>query len=65
LPDDWVYETFGSAAPASVYDRFFLIISLTMLGRFAEAAEHAVEAIRLAGPTQHAFTVVLGSLGSR
>jgi tetratricopeptide (TPR) repeat protein len=57
LPDEWIYETFGSAAPASVYDRCFLIISLTELGRFAEAAEHAAEAIRLAGPTQQAFTV--------
>jgi class 3 adenylate cyclase/tetratricopeptide (TPR) repeat protein len=57
LPDEWLYETFGSAAPASVYDRCFLMISLSELGRFAEAAEHATEAIRLAGPTQHAFTV--------
>src|SRR5262249_49812021 len=59
LPGDWAYETFGSAAPASIYDRYFLTISLAELGRFAEAAEHAAEAIRLAGPTQHAFTVGL------
>src|SRR5262249_54995558 len=26
LPDEWLHETFGSAAPASVYDRCFLII---------------------------------------
>ena len=32
-------------------------MSLAELGRFAEAAEHEAEAIRLAEPTQHAFTV--------
>ena len=35
----------------------WLIMSLAELGRFAEAAEHEAEAIRLAEPTQHAFTV--------
>jgi class 3 adenylate cyclase/tetratricopeptide (TPR) repeat protein len=58
LPDDWAYETFGSAGPASVSDRCFLSLSLAELGRFGEAAEHAAEATRLASPTQHAFTVV-------
>ena len=57
LPADWVHESFGGAAPPSVMDRASLIISLAHLGRFAEAAEHAAEAIRLAEPTQHAFTV--------
>jgi tetratricopeptide (TPR) repeat protein len=57
LPADWVYEYFGSVAPASVFDRTFLFMSLAELGRFAEAAEHEAEAIRLAEPTQHAFTV--------
>ena len=57
LPADWVYEYFGNVAPASVYDRCFLVRSLAELGRFAEAAEYAAEAIRLAEPTHHAFTV--------
>ena len=57
LPADWVYEYFGTAAPASVYDRYWLVMSLAQLGRFAEAAEYEAEAIRLAEPTQHAFTV--------
>ena len=57
LPADWVYEYSGNAAPASVYDRRWLIESLAELGRFAEAAEHEAEAIRLAEPTQHAFTI--------
>ena len=59
LPADWVYEYFGAAVPASVYDRCWLVMSLAQLGRFAEAAEYEAEAIRLAEPTQHAFTVGL------
>ena len=54
---DEVYELFGIGAPPSVYDRCWLIMSLAEIGRFAEAAEPAAEAIRLAplaqlaGPT--------------
>jgi tetratricopeptide (TPR) repeat protein len=59
LPADWVYESFGSTAPASVYDRSWLALSLAELGRFAEASEHAAEAIRLSDPTQHGFTISL------
>jgi tetratricopeptide (TPR) repeat protein len=57
LPADWVSEYFGMAVPASVLDRSYLAMSLAHLGRFAEAAEHEAEAIRLAEPTQHAHTV--------
>jgi len=57
LPADWVYEYFGLTAPASVYDRYFLVMSLAQLGRFAEAGEYEAEAIRLAEQTHHAFTV--------
>ncbi len=59
LPSDWVYEFFGSNQPASVNDRFRLLVSLAHLGRFAEAAEHEAEAIRLAETTHHAYTVGL------
>jgi len=59
LPADRVYEYFGIAAPPSVFDRCWLILSLAELGRFAEAPEHEAEAIRLAEPTQHAYTVGL------
>ena len=59
LPADWVYEYFGNEAPASVYDRRWLVVSLAELGRFAEAAEYEAEAIRLAGPTHQAFTIGL------
>jgi tetratricopeptide (TPR) repeat protein len=34
-------------------------MSLSELGRFAEAAEHEAEAIRLAEPTKHAFTICI------
>jgi class 3 adenylate cyclase/tetratricopeptide (TPR) repeat protein len=57
LPVDWVYEHFGNAAPASVYDRNWLVQSLAQLGRFNAAAEHEAEAIRLAEPTHHAITI--------
>jgi tetratricopeptide (TPR) repeat protein len=59
LPADWGYEYFGGAAPASVDDRSYLVRSLAELGRFAEAAAYEAEAIRLAEPTHHAFTVGL------
>jgi tetratricopeptide (TPR) repeat protein len=57
LPADWVPEPFGSNVPSSVFDRHWLVLSLAQLGRVAEAAAYEAEAIRLAEPTQHAFTV--------
>jgi class 3 adenylate cyclase len=59
LPATWVSENFGATVPPSVYDRTWLVLSLAQLGRFAEAAEPAAEAIRLAVPTLHANTVGL------
>jgi tetratricopeptide (TPR) repeat protein len=57
LPADWVYEYFGLPAPPSVYDRVWLVMSLAELGKFAEAAEHEAQMIRLAESTQHAYTI--------
>src|SRR6516162_1864807 len=57
LPAGWVHEYFGMAVPASVFGRAWLIMSLAELGRFAEAAKYEAEAIRLAEPTEHAFTI--------
>jgi DNA-binding NtrC family response regulator/class 3 adenylate cyclase/tetratricopeptide (TPR) repeat protein len=57
LPDEWVYEYFASSAPPSVYDRCWLTMSLAQLGRFAEAGEYEAEALRLAEPTRHAYTI--------
>jgi tetratricopeptide (TPR) repeat protein len=51
LSTDRTYE-YLDALP-SVDDRFWLILSLAELGRFAEAADYDAEGIRLAGPTQH------------
>jgi tetratricopeptide (TPR) repeat protein len=59
LPADWAYEYFGMIAPASVYARSWLVISLAELGRFGEAAEYGAEALRLAEPAQHAYTIGL------
>ena len=59
LPADWAYEYFGMIAPASVYARSWLVISLAELGRFGEAAAYGAEALRLAEPTQHAYTIGL------
>ena len=60
LPAEWVHEYFGNSAPASVYDRVWLVQSLAQLGRFTEAAAHEAELIRLAEATHHAFTIGLG-----
>jgi tetratricopeptide (TPR) repeat protein len=57
LPSDQLDDRFGMAAPPAVYDRGWLMMSLGQLGRFAEAAEPEAEAIRLVGPSQHAFTL--------
>jgi DNA-binding NtrC family response regulator/tetratricopeptide (TPR) repeat protein len=58
LPADWVHEPFGySPIPIAVYCRLWIVQSLAELGRFAEAAPYEAELLRLAGPTQHAFTV--------
>jgi tetratricopeptide (TPR) repeat protein len=58
LPADWVHEPFGySPIPISVYCRLWVVHSLAELGRFAEAAPYEAELLRLAEPTQHAFTV--------
>jgi class 3 adenylate cyclase/tetratricopeptide (TPR) repeat protein len=57
LPADSVYEAFGAALPISIYDRCRLIQSLAWLGRFAEAARHEAEALRLAEATHRAYTV--------
>src|SRR5262245_44556854 len=64
LPAEWIYESFGASAPAAVADRCWLVLSLVQLGRFAEAAEHAAESVRLAEPTQHATTVGLAHRAS-
>jgi tetratricopeptide (TPR) repeat protein len=61
LPAEWVYEYFGLPAPASVYGRHWLVMSLARLGRFAEASEYEAETIRLAEPTQHAFTLAFAN----
>jgi class 3 adenylate cyclase/tetratricopeptide (TPR) repeat protein len=57
LPPDWVHEYFGMTVPASVVDRAWLSMSLVELGRFDEAAKYGTEAIQLAEPIQHAFTI--------
>jgi len=62
LPADRVDEYFGLTAPPAVYDRYWLVMSLAQLGRFAEAADHKAEALRLAEPTHHAYTVAQAHL---
>ena len=58
LPADWASEPFGnSPVPMSVFIRQWIVLSLADLGRFGEAAPHEAELLRLAGPTQHPFTV--------
>jgi class 3 adenylate cyclase/tetratricopeptide (TPR) repeat protein len=57
LPPELAYEHLGLATPASIYDRVYLALGLTRLGRFTDASETAAEAIRLAEPTHHAFAI--------
>jgi class 3 adenylate cyclase/tetratricopeptide (TPR) repeat protein len=64
LPADWAYEHFGAAVPASIYHRFWLVESLAELGRFAEAAPYAADALRLAGPMQSVYIVGLAHLAA-
>ncbi len=64
LPAEWVYENFGLSPPLSVWDRTWLVMSLAELGRFAEAAKYEAEAIRLAEPTQHAYTIGFAHFGA-
>ncbi len=59
LPADWTCEFFGNAGPASVFDRTWLVMSLAELGRFAEATDYDMEALRLAEPMHHAYTTAL------
>ena len=59
LPDEWSYERFGMIAPASVYARSWMVMSLAELGRFDEAIARSEEAIRLAEATKHAYTIGL------
>lgn len=64
LPADLVHEYFGMGALPAIWDRCYLVMSLAELGRFAEAAPYEAEAIRLAEPTHHAFTVGVAYRGA-
>ena len=57
LPANWIYEFLGASAPASVYDRSWLIQSLAQVGKFADALAHEADVLRIAEPTDHPFTI--------
>jgi predicted ATPase len=57
LPAEGANDDFGLAVPPSVFDRSVLVLSFAQLGRFDEAAAYEAEAIRLAEPTHHAYTI--------
>src|SRR5262245_24689767 len=59
LPAEWVNESFGRFAPTSIYDRVFLVRSLAELGRLDEAERYADQAIWLAEPMKHAYSIGL------
>jgi tetratricopeptide (TPR) repeat protein len=56
------YPRFGSTAPEAVFDRYWLVRSLSELGRFAEAAPYAAEALRIAAGAHRAYTVGMAHL---
>jgi DNA-binding SARP family transcriptional activator len=59
VPPDWAHEFLGGNQPPSVNDRSWLVVGLAHLGRFAEAAGHAAEGIRLAEATHHPYALGL------
>jgi tetratricopeptide (TPR) repeat protein len=48
LPPDWRHDFLGMTAPTYVYNLHHLVFALSLLGRFSEAAEYALEATRVA-----------------
>jgi DNA-binding winged helix-turn-helix (wHTH) protein/tetratricopeptide (TPR) repeat protein len=59
-PDSWAYRYhLGNPAPASIFNRAFMAMSLAQLGRFDEAAAYETQAIELAEPTQNAFAIAV------
>ena len=74
LPTDWVITDFdyGPTATAAIRSRTWvtvsslawLIVSLAQLGKFAEAATHEAEAIRLAEPTGDANNIWLAHIAA-
>ncbi|WP_245332108.1 BTAD domain-containing putative transcriptional regulator [Bradyrhizobium sp. NAS80.1] len=64
LPGEWVHETLGLGGPPSVWDRGCLVQSLAERGRFAEAAGHEAEMLRLAELSQHSFTISMANFAS-
>jgi predicted ATPase len=66
LPADWRHDFFaGHGALPEVFDRAWIAMSLAELGKFTEGFAHALEAIQLARPTQHAFTIGVAYFPSR
>jgi class 3 adenylate cyclase/tetratricopeptide (TPR) repeat protein len=59
FPADLMQEDFGMPAPASVLTRYWLVMSLTDLGRFSDAAGFATEVVQLAEVRHHAASMGL------
>jgi DNA-binding SARP family transcriptional activator/tetratricopeptide (TPR) repeat protein len=57
LPAERVNDLFGRFAPPSIYGRVSLVRGLAEVGRFDEAARYSDEAIGLADPTLHAYSI--------
>jgi tetratricopeptide (TPR) repeat protein len=54
-PPEAIYGRLG--VPLSVWDRHWLVLGLTVVGRFAEALKPAEEAIAIAESTRHQYTI--------
>jgi class 3 adenylate cyclase len=57
LPADLVFSSVGLGGPPAIWDRGWLVMSLSALGRFSEATAPAAEVIRIAESTKHAFSI--------
>ena len=66
IPGDRVYEYFGNFTPASIFDRFWLVLSLAELGRFDKAAEHEADMTRIAEaePVRRAALIAMPQLAA-
>jgi tetratricopeptide (TPR) repeat protein len=62
IPDGPVY--YAAGLPGPIYVHCWLIRSLTELGRFAEAAPHSREMLRLAEPTHSAYAMGMAHLAA-
>ena len=64
IPAERAHEYFGHPAPASVYNRYWMVLCLPYLGRFPEAAMHEAAAFSFAQAMNHTYALGIVHLGA-